>query len=140
MIEFEFRLTCPQSARETWTRLTGIDRHTRSVPFTKVEPAGGTMVPGLRFVAETKLGPFRVLDEMRVDEARPPGEVSGALVITKLRPFRGRIVVKVAPDAPGSSVVWRQQVSSKLPRPLSYLAARLIRLGYRRSVNRIVSD
>ncbi len=140
MIEFEFRLICPQPARETWARLTALDRHTRSVPFTKVEPAGESMVAGLRFVAETKVGPFRLRDQMRVDEALPPGKLPGTLVIAKLRPFPGRIIAKVAPGAPGSSLIWRQQVSSRLARPLSDLAARLVRLAYRRSVNRIVSN
>ncbi len=62
MIEFEFSLRCPQPARETWAKLVDVDRHTHAVPLTRLRPAGVTMAAGLEFVAETRLGPWRLLE------------------------------------------------------------------------------
>ncbi len=141
MIEFKFQLPCQRSARQVWSRLVAVDRHTRAVPLTRVRPVGATMRPGLEFVAETRLGPLRLRDRMRVERARPPGLLRpGKLVITKLRPFRGLIVAQVTASGGASTVAWHQQVASRLPGPLGGVAAKLLRRGYRASLRRIVAD
>ncbi len=140
MIEFEFSLRCPQPARETWAKLVDVDRHTHAVPLTRLRPAGVTMAAGLEFVAETRLGPWRLLDRMRVEQAQPPGSTTaGTLVIAKLRPFRGRIIAHVTPGADASTLTWTQQVATRLPAPIRAVAATPIRWGYRTSVQRIVA-
>ncbi len=138
MIEFEFRLHRSQSGQDVWSKLVDIDQHTRAVPLTIVQPAGETMVTGMELVAITKLGPFRLRDQMRVEQAQPPSDTPGKLVIAKLRPFKGRIVAEVTPGEEESTLVWSQQMSARLPASISVLIAKLISLGYRRSVQRII--
>ncbi len=140
MIEFEFSLHCPQPARETWEKLIDVDRHTHAVPLTRLRPARVTMAAGLEFEAETGLGPWRLLDRMRVEQAQPPGPTTaGTLVIAKLRPFRGRIIVHVTPEADASTLTWTQQIATRLPAPIRAAIAPPIRWGYRNSVQRIVT-
>ncbi|BBA96305.1 hypothetical protein RVR_1544 [Actinacidiphila reveromycinica] len=100
---------------EAWRRLTTWERHTATVPLTRIEvltpPPSGV---GTAFVARTGIGGVGFADPMRVEEWQPPGPDGYArcrLVKT------GRVVlgwaeieVRPLPDTAGSRVRWREDL------------------------------
>jgi hypothetical protein len=109
---------------EAWRRLTAWERHTATVPLTRIEvltpPPSGA---GTVFVARTGLGPLCFADPMRVEEWQPPGaDGRGHCRLVKT----GRVVlgwaelsVRPSPTTPGTRVRWREDLRVRgLPDPL----------------------
>ncbi|MFK5634445.1 MULTISPECIES: SRPBCC family protein [unclassified Ornithinimicrobium] len=130
---FELELHVPDPPDVVWARLWDLDRHTASVPLTRV---AGRVGPGERFVARTSVGPLGFDDVMVVRSWEPPRRA----VVDKVgRVLAGRIEVDVVPDGPGTVVRWRQEYGAPLvPDRVAALGAPLVRSGYRRSLARIV--
>lgn len=138
---FGFTLTRPMAAPELLDRVFDLARHDREVPFTRVTPAAGCPAAGDRFVAVTRLGPVRLVDEMVVEEWSQSGDGSALVRIRKEgSPLGGEIVASVRPvDADRSVLVWDQTVRvRRIPDVFVRLAAPLIALGYRTTMARIV--
>lgn len=108
---FEVRIRVPEGAIVVWERLTDLDRHSATIPLTRVVPAGQHMRPELRFVGETRMGPWCMADKMLVRRADPPTqEHPGRLVVEKFGPVAGIVDATVEQVPTGTLVVWRQSL------------------------------
>ncbi|SEO91912.1 SRPBCC family protein [Actinacidiphila rubida] len=128
---FEIERTTPLPPAEAWRRLTAWERHTSTVPLTRIDvrtpPPTGR---GTVFVARTGLGPLGFDDPMEVTDWQPERHCR----LEK----RGRVVlgwaeIDVLPDpagGPGALVRWREDVRVRaVPRgldPVTTTAGRLI--------------
>ena len=102
---FEVRIRVPEGATVVWERLIDLDRHSSTIPLTRVVPAGEHMRADLRFVGETRLGPLYMADRMLVRRADPPTrEHPGRLVVEKFGPVAGTVEATVEQVATGSLV------------------------------------
>lgn len=141
---FTVEIACPCPPPEALRRVLDLHQHTRIIPLTVVAPALtlDDLVPGSQFVARTALGPVGFDDVMRVDELTLGEEIPSARVgISKHgRAIRGTIVLTVMPTGDGSLVTWRQQVRLPwLPGVLQPLAARVLRVGYRAVLRKLLA-
>ncbi|WP_438294975.1 SRPBCC family protein [Streptomyces sp. HUAS TT7] len=129
---------------EAWRRLTDWERHGDSVPLTRIivrtPPPTGT---GTLFVARTGLGPLGFDDPMEITRWQPPsGAGPGVCRLEK----RGRAVtgwaeIEVGEAAPGSYVIWREDLRVRgLPRALDGLAERAGRAVFGRAVKALLRD
>jgi hypothetical protein len=129
---------------EAWRRLTTWERHTASVPFTRIRldtpPPSGV---GTAFTARTRLGPVGFDDPMRVTEWVPPDGVSGAgrCRLEKTgRTVTGWAEIEVAPDGAGSLVRWREEVRvGKLPSALDRVTAGTARVVFARALDTLLA-
>ncbi len=136
---FEVRIRVPEAASVVWERLTDLDRHSAAIPLTRVVPAGQHMHPGLRFVGETRVGPWCMADEMVVQRADPPGEHPGVLVVEKFGPVAGTVEATVEQVATGTLVVWRQSLRPAwLPAFLRPPGAIVASIAYGAGLRRLV--
>ena len=138
---FELTVRVPDAASVVWARLVELDAHTAAIPLTVVTPGGARMREGLSFTGETRLGPVRFLDRMRVTRADPPSTSHpGQLVVEKFGPVAGRVEATVEQVATGTIVVWRQSLTPAwLPRWLRPLAAHAARMAYGMGLRRLVA-
>lgn len=129
---------------EAWRRLTDWERHTATVPLTRItvltEPPSG---PGTVFVARTGIGRVGFEDPMRVAVWEPPG-ADGRGGHCRLEKT-GRIVtgwaeIDVRPEGAGSRVRWREELRVwRLPHALDGLTARTGRLVFGRVVGTLLA-
>ncbi|CAM4019955.1 hypothetical protein [Janibacter anophelis] len=143
-----------------WERLWDLDRHTATIPLTRVtvDAPSTQLGEGVGFTGRTALGPLGFDDTMRVEMWRPPApqatapstapQATGRAVVVKTgRLLGGRIEVELVPpsagDGRGSAVHWRQEVRLPwLPRPLRWIeaiGARLVAPGYRWVLGRLLA-
>ncbi|MEW1860259.1 SRPBCC family protein [Streptomyces sp. NBC_00669] len=138
MALFVIERTSALPPAEAWRRLTTWERHSATVPLTRIEvltpPPSGV---GTAFVARTAVGRAGFADPMRVEVWQPPGgDGHGRCRLVKT----GRVVVgwaeiEVGPAAgatrTGSRVCWREDLRVRgLPGalfdPVTSLAGRLV--------------
>lgn len=134
---FELRLPVAAGLEATWQRLWDLAAHTRSTPLTRVRSLDGTTLRrGSRFVATTRLGPWRLHDRMVVREWDPPHRA----VIDKLGPLpTGTIRVEVSGRGGATLVVWRQSYGARgVPDCLAALLRRPVAAGYAHTLRRIL--
>jgi hypothetical protein len=139
---------------EAWRRVTDWERHTATVPFTRITvltpPPSGV---GTAFTARTGIGRAGFDDPMRVTAWAPPGESqgkspgegepgdSGHCRLEKT----GRIVtgwaeLDVLPEGAGSRVRWREELRVwRLPHPLDAVTARTGRLVFGRALDALLA-
>lgn len=136
---FEVRIRIPDPANVVWRRLTDLDAHSAAIPLTRVTPVGGHMEHGLRFVAETSVGPLHINDRMLVQRADAPGMGKpGRLVVEKFGPVAGLVDATVQQCATGTLVVWKQSLRPAwLPAFLRPLGAVVARMAYGVGMRRI---
>ncbi len=138
---FEVRIRVPEAAAVVWERLTNLNRHSATIPLTRVVPAGEHMRQGLHFVGETRLGPLFMGDRMEVRRADPPGGGHpGRLVVEKFGPVAGTVEATVEQVPTGTLVVWRQSLRPAwLPVFLRPSGALVARFAYGVGLRRLVS-
>ncbi|MGW5355228.1 SRPBCC family protein [Streptomyces sp. NPDC004031] len=129
---------------EAWRRLTTWERHSGSVPLTRVtattrSPSGvGTVV-----VARTGVGPVGFTDPMRVTVWEPPvGGGGGRCRLEKAgRVVLGWAEIEVRPDGAGAYVRWREDVAVRgLPRVFDGLTRTASRRIFRRAVTVLLAE
>jgi hypothetical protein len=124
---FVIERDCPLPADEAWRRMTAWERHTATVPFTRITvltpPPDGV---GTAFVARTGIGRLGFDDPMRVTRWEPPArDAPGRCRLEKT----GRIVtgwaeIEVRRQGVGSRVRWREELRVwRLPPALDGLTA-----------------
>ena len=136
----------PLPPAEAWRRLTAWERHSATVPFTRIAvltpPPSG---PGTVFVARTGAGRAVFEDPMRVAVWRPPGP-DGAPGHCRLEKT-GRIVtgwaeIDVRPGGDGgtgSLVRWREDLRVwRLPALFDGVTSRAGRLVFGRAVDTLL--
>jgi hypothetical protein len=108
---------------EAWRRLTAWERHSATVPLTRIEvltpPPSGI---GTRFAARTRLGPAAFSDPMRVEVWEPP-DASGygrCRLVKTGRVVIGWAEIEVAPAAGGCRVRWREDARVRWVPPLLF--------------------
>jgi hypothetical protein len=128
---FVIERTTALAPAEAWRRVTDWERHTATVPFTRIRvrtlPPSGV---GTAFTARTTIGRLGFDDPMRVALWAPPGESGGAghCRLEKI----GRIVtgwaeIDVLPEGAGSRVRWREDLRVwRLPGAVPEWAGRLL--------------
>lgn len=153
MSEFVIDVETDLPPAVAWERLWDLDRHTATIPLTRVtvDAPATQLGEGVGFTGRTALGPLGFDDTMRVEVWRPPGPqptapqatapgAPGRAVVVKTgRLLGGRIEVELVPPSAGngrgSAVRWRQEVRLPwLPRPLRWIeavGARIAAPGYR---------
>ena len=138
---FEVRVRVPEAAEVVWERLTDLDRHSATIPLTRVVPPGAHMQPGLHFVGETRLGPVAVADRMVVQRADPPTRGHpGRLEVEKFGPVAGTVWATVEQVPTGTLVIWRQSLRPAwLPTVLRPAGALVARIAYTMGLRQIVS-
>jgi len=125
---------------EALRRVLDLRAHDRIIPLTRVTPAmpAGALTAGTRFVARTSLGPVGFDDPMRIEKL---SFVPASATIVKLgRVIRGVVSVEVTSSAGACLVRWSQSVDLPwLPGVLQSAAARVLKAGYRRVLQRLLS-
>lgn len=130
---FVIERECALPAEEAWRRMTAWERHTATVPLTRITvltpPPDGV---GTAFVARTGIGRLGFDDPMRVTRWEPPtGTSPGRCRLEKSgRVVTGWAEIEVHAHPTGSRVLWREDLHVwRLPRPLdrpTALAGRLV--------------
>lgn len=136
---FVVELTADYPPAEALSRLLDLREHDRIIPLTRVTPAvpANELRAGSTFVARTAVGPLGFDDPMLVE--RISFEPAAARIVKQGRALRGGIDVRVVPSAAGSTVRWEQTVHLPwLPGILQPVAARVLRVGYRRVLGRLL--
>ncbi len=134
---FEIVLQRPEDPDTLWARLWDLDRHTASIPLTKVRTVGGEKLRfGSRFIARTGIGPLVLNDRMMVREWDPPHRAVVEKIGSRLG---GTITVKITPDGQGSRVQWQQTYSVRgLPDAIAGRFRSVVRRGYLHSLQKIL--
>lgn len=144
MAPFVVERHSPLPVAEVWRRMTDWERHTATVPLTRISVL--TPPPdavGTVFVARTGLGGAGFDDPMRIVRWEPPaGGGPGFCRLEKT----GRIVIgwaeiEVRPDeeGTGSRVRWREELRVwRLPRALDAVTARTGRFVFGRAVDTLL--
>lgn len=138
---FTVRLRTSLGEGETWARLWDLDAHSRVIWLTEVtrEPPGGSALTGIgdRFVARTRLGPWRLDDRMVVRAWDAPRHA----VIDKVgTPLGGRITVDVVPSGSGCLVHWHQTYRAVgVPHAFAWLSWPVVRTGYALTLHRLLT-
>lgn len=133
---FRLELVVPGSPDEVWARLWDLDRHTASVPFTRVTSSAELAARG-QFIATTRLGPLVLDDRMVVEQWDPPRRA----VIRKTGPvLTGTITAQLEADPGGTRVTWEQCYGAKsVPDRVAAPLRPLVAAGYRRSLRAILA-
>lgn len=137
-VELDSRLAPDEALR----RVLDLRQHDRIIPFTRVEPAlpADQLVAGTEFTARTGVGPLAFNDRMRVEQIAIGAAESGAVISKHAPVIGGTIRLTVTASGSGSRLLWRQRVLLPwLPRFVQPVAARIIRLGYRRVLSRLLA-
>lgn len=135
---------CGLGAGEAWRRMTAWERHTATVPLTRITvttpPPSGV---GTEFVARTGVGRLGFDDPMRVTVWQPPisGDGRGRCRLEKTgRVVTGWAEIDVAPYGAGSRVRWCEELRVRwVPRALDGLTARVGRLVFGRVVDTLLA-
>lgn len=138
MGRFVVRLGSSVPADVLFSRVLDLRAHDRVIPLTRVAPV--PLVEGVVFTARTGLGPFAFDDVMEVTRWEPPTERRpGVAVLVKRGPLiGGRVRVEVRASAPGSLLVWEQElVVALVPSWLDPLVTALARIGYATVLGRL---
>lgn len=125
---------------EALRRLLDLRAHNRHIPFTRVTPAvsADELAPGARFVGRTAVGRFGFNDHMRIEALT--FDPAAATIAKRGRVIRGVVQVTATPSATGSVVRWEQSVHLPwLPGFFQPTAARVLRVGYRRVLARLLA-
>lgn len=136
---FTVGLQCDCSPGDALRRVLDLRAHTRLIPLTTVTPAvaADDLHPGFRFVARTGVGPVAFDDVMVVEEI----DETSARIVKQGRAIRGFIHLRVEPVPGGSAVRWHQEVRLPwLPGILQPAVARVLRLGYRQVLRRLLDQ
>jgi hypothetical protein len=132
----------PLPVAEAWRRMTDWERHTATVPLTRIRVV--TPPPdavGTVFVARTGVGRAGFDDPMRIARWEPPAD--GGPGFCRLQKT-GRIItgwaeIEVRADGTGSLVRWREELRVwRLPRALDAVTARTGRLVFGRAVDTLL--
>ncbi|WNI19539.1 SRPBCC family protein [Streptomyces sp. ITFR-21] len=129
---------------ETWRRVTSWERHTATVPLTRITvdtpPPSGI---GTVFTARTRVGPLGFDDPMRVTVWEPPAGDAGAgrCRLEKTgRSVTGWAEIEVFPDGAGSLVRWREELRvRRLPGALDAATAACGRLLFGRALDTLLA-
>ncbi|GAA1372797.1 SRPBCC family protein [Luteococcus sanguinis] len=134
---FRLELLVDGGPEQVWARLWDLDRHTASVPLTRVGSDDGALRHGSRFVARTTVGPIGFDDVMVVDGWEPPSLAA----ITKCgRLLTGTITVELAAEGERTRVVWTQHYGARgVPDRAAALVRPVVAAGYRRSLRAILA-
>lgn len=144
---FVFTLECQVDADEAWRRIADVRGHGAVVPFTRGSgPAPQDLRVGSRLVAHTGIGPLGFDDVMVVVRAA----VGRELVLEKVGDVIGGVVdVRFFPSTPGHSrLVWHQSIEvpwlrgplAPIGRRAARIAAPVVALGYRRTVQALLRE
>lgn len=129
---------------EAFGRLTDWERHTGTVPLTRVtaDPPAPTGV-GTLVLARTGVGPAAFADPMRVAVWEPPGADGGRgrCRLEKLgRVVLGWAEIEVRPHAMGTAVRWREEARVRgLPRTADAVTAYVGRRVFGRVVESLLA-
>lgn len=126
---------------EALRRVLDLRAHDRIIPLTRVSPAmrAEELSVGRRFVARTSLGPVGFDDPMRIEKLS--FEPAAATIVKLGRVIRGVVTVRVVPSGIGGVVRWKQTVQLPwLPVILQPVAARVLRVGYRGVLRRLLAS
>ena len=137
---FVVELTADCAPGEALRRLLDLRAHSRLIPLTRVSPAvsADELTAGSRFVGRTAVGRFGFDDAMRI-EALSFAPDAAATIVKLGRVIRGVVQVTAVPTDTGSGVRWEQSVHLPwLPGVLQPAAARVLRVGYRRVLARLL--
>jgi len=137
---FTVELQADCAPDEALRRLLDLRAHNRHIPFTRVTPAvpADELTPGSRFVGRTAVGRFGFNDHMRIEALT--FDPAAATIAKRGRVIRGVVQVTATPSATGSAVRWEQTVHLPwLPGFLQPTAARVLRVGYRRVLARLLA-
>jgi hypothetical protein len=129
---------------EAWRRVTDWERHTATVPYTRIRvltaPPSGV---GTALTARTGIGRAGFDDPMRVTAWVPPGEPGGAghCRLEKTgRVVTGWAEIDVLPEGAGSRVRWREELRVwRLPHLLDAVTARTGRLVFGRALDALLA-
>ena len=140
---FTVELATPLTPDAALARVLDLRVHDRVIPFTRVRPAVSAeeLRPGSVFVARTGIGPIAFDDPMMIEQLGAYGDAggTGAVIVKQGRALQGKVNLQITPDAAGSQVHWHQDVRLPwLPGIVQPLAARLLKLGYRRVLTRLL--
>lgn len=144
MPEFVVECRTELPPAEVWRRLTTWERHSGSVPLTRVTVA--TPPPtgvGTVMVARTGIGPAGFTDPMRVTVWEPPEAGGGGRCRLEKtgRIVLGRAEIDVRPDGPGTYVRWREDLRVRgLPRAFDGLTRATSRTLFRRALGILLAD
>ncbi|WP_031523047.1 SRPBCC family protein [Streptomyces sp. NRRL F-5123] len=129
---------------EVWRRLTAWERHSGSVPLTRVTVR--TSLPtcvGTVVVARTGVGPAGFTDPMRVTVWEPPDEGGeGRCRLEKTgRVVLGWAEIEVRPDGAGTYVRWHEDLRVRgLPRAFDGLTRAASRTLFRRALTTLLAE
>jgi hypothetical protein len=131
-------------AAEAWRRVTAWERHTATVPFTRIAvdtpPPSGV---GTAFTARTGVGRIGFDDPMRVTVWAPPEgpAVAGHCRLEKTgRLVTGWAEIDVVPEGAGSRVRWREELRVwRLPHALDGVTAGAGRLVFGRALDALLA-
>lgn len=142
MIQAQFTVELPAACPpdEALRRLLDLRAHDRLIPLTRVTPAvsADELVVGSRFVGRTAVGRFGFNDHMRIEALT--FDPAAAAIAKRGRVIRGVVQVTATPSETGSAVRWEQTVHLPwLPGFLQSTAARVLRVGYRRVLARLLA-
>lgn len=133
----------PLAPAEAWRRLTDWERHTGTVPLTRV--GADTLPPtgvGTVVVARTGVGRAAFADPMRVAVWEPPGDGRpGRCRLEKLgRVVTGWAEIDVHPHGTGTAVRWREEARVRgLPRTADAATAYVGRRVFGRVVDTLLA-
>lgn len=141
---FTIELATPLTPDEALARVLDLRAHDKVIPLTRVSPAvpAEDLRPGSVFVGRTGIGPLAFDDPMMIERIGALGDAggTGAVIVKQGRVLQGKVNLQITPDAPGSRVRWRQDVRLPwLPGIVQPLAARVLRLGYRQVLARLLA-
>lgn len=141
---FTVEIECACPPEQSIRLILDLRRHSQIIPLTRVSPAVDVdgLVVGEHFVARTGVGPLAFNDVMRVEELSlgVAGSAASAQLSKHGRAIRGGIWLLVTPTPGGSLVQWHQEVLLPwLPGFMQGLAARVLKLGYRAVLSRLLA-
>jgi hypothetical protein len=139
---FVIERSSPLPVAEAWRRMTDWERHTATVPLTRMSvltpPPDGV---GTVLVARTGLGRAGFEDPMRIVRWEPPvGDGPGRCRLEKTgRVVTGWAEIEVRAEGTGSRVRWREELRVwRLPAAVDAVTARTGRLVFGRAVDTLL--
>lgn len=129
---------------EAWRRLTAWERHSGSVPLTRITvPTPPPTGVGTVMVARTGIGPVGFTDPMRVVVWEPPAQDgNGRCRLEKTgRVVLGWAEIEVRPHGARTYVRWREDLRVRgLPRAFDGLTRATSRAVFRRAIATLLTE